>query len=61
MGDAMQDDRVEAGVAQENLQDAARGGVAAEDGVDLFTDGREQTGAPSNMMPFRGKSCGVLC
>jgi hypothetical protein len=45
MRQAMQQERVEAGVTQENLQNAARRGVAAEDGVDLFTNGREQTGS----------------
>ena len=38
---AMQQDRVEAGIAQHDLQHAARGGIALEHGVDLFADGAE--------------------
>jgi hypothetical protein len=50
--DSVQDNGVEAGVAEENFQHAARRRVAAENGVDLFTDSREQNGAPPDMMPL---------
>jgi hypothetical protein len=43
MCQTMQQDRVDAGVAQKNFENAARRGIAAEDGIDLFTDRREQT------------------
>ena len=41
VGEAMDQDGVKSGVAKDDLQDAAGGGVALEDGVDLFPDGGE--------------------
>ena len=43
MRQPMQEDRVKARVAEEDFQNAARRRIAPEDGVDLFTDRREQT------------------
>ena len=52
---SMQQHRVKTGIAQDDLQHAARGRIAAEDGIDLFPD------RPEHPIHYRVKTRIVLC
>jgi hypothetical protein len=46
----MQEDGVESWIAEENFDGALRGGIATEDGIDLFPEGAEHA---SNIYDYR--------
>lgn len=48
MGEAVQENGVESGVAEDDFEHTLRGGVLAENGVDLFPDGAKHLASHYN-------------